>query len=58
MRVGQPINGFCQGMLGRDSFGDRRVEALGHDWVVLRDNYGIAEFFHGVPEELERAASE
>jgi len=42
--VGTPVNGFAWGIFGRDSYYDRRIEAVGHDWVVTRATTGQAEF--------------
>lgn len=30
--------GFCAGFFGRDARGDKRVEAVGWDWVVVRED--------------------
>lgn len=58
LRVGDKLYGFCGGAFGRDSHDDKRVEAIGSDWVVARaiDSYGDcwAEFYSGCPEDLER----
>ena len=37
LQVGSILYGFAGGCFGRDSFNDRRVEALGTDWAVARD---------------------
>ena len=52
LRVGVTIYGFAGGHFGRDSYNDRVVEDIGHDWVVTRNTLGVPEFFHGVPEDL------
>ncbi len=53
LRVGQLIYGFCQGIFGRDHYGRWRVEALGYDWIVVRDmdgdGYADAVDFHATP---------
>jgi hypothetical protein len=36
LRVGTVLFGFCGGWFGRDSYDDKRVEAIGVDWVVAR----------------------
>lgn len=36
--VGQVLYGYCEGYFGRDSYGNKRVEAVGVDWVVAREN--------------------
>lgn len=36
LRIGDMLYGFCGGAFGRDSYGDKRVEAIGADWVVCR----------------------
>lgn len=45
--VGQPIHGFAGGVFGRDSYACRRVEAVGHDWIVTRSEDGVVEFASG-----------
>lgn len=35
-RVGTEVHGFAGGVFGRDSYGCRRIEAMGSDWVVTR----------------------
>lgn len=45
LRVGDTLYGFCGGAFGRDSYGDKRVEAIGADWVVVRgEDDGHPEF--------------
>lgn len=36
IKVGDVIHGFHKGLFGRDSYGCRRVEAVGADWVLTR----------------------
>ncbi len=45
LRVGDVLYGFCAGYFGRDSYEDKRVEAIGADWVVVRY---VDEFVEGV----------
>ena len=40
LRVGDVLFGFCGGFFGRDSYQDKRIEAIGADWVVARDDMG------------------
>jgi hypothetical protein len=42
--VGQVIHGFAGGVFGRDSYQCRRVEAVGYDWLVTRNESGDPEF--------------
>ena len=35
--IGKILKGFCNGYFGRDSYGDKIVEAEGHDWIVARE---------------------
>jgi len=35
--IGETLYGFCNGHFGRDSYENKRVEAVGVDWVVCRD---------------------
>lgn len=34
--IGMMIYGFCNGYFGRDSYDDKRIEAIGVDWIVAR----------------------
>ncbi len=54
LRVGDLLYGFCGGAFGRDSYDDKRVEAIGTDWVVARRpvDTGEPEFCAGPPKEL------
>ena len=52
LRIGDVLHGFCGGAFGRDSYADKRVEAIGTDWVVVRNTEDGVEFFWGNPEEL------
>ncbi len=36
-KVGVMLYGSCNGFFGRNSYGPNRIEALGIDWVVVRD---------------------
>jgi hypothetical protein len=46
-RLGDIIHGFCGGAFGRDSYNCRRVEAVGADWVVTRNERGEVELVAG-----------
>ena len=35
--IGRLLYGFCNGFFGRDSYGTKRIEAEGVDWIVARD---------------------
>ena len=37
LEVGDVLCGHCDGEFGRDSYGDKIVEAIGPDWVVARE---------------------
>lgn len=43
MYIGMLLYGYCDGYFGRDSYGNKRIEAIGHDWIVVREN-GIPNF--------------
>jgi hypothetical protein len=45
--VGQMLYGYCGGYFGRDSYESKRVEAVGVDWVVCRDESGDIYFASG-----------
>jgi hypothetical protein len=40
------------GSFGRDSYEDKRVEAIGSDWVVVRYDNGYMDCYSGDPEDL------
>lgn len=44
LRVGDILYGFCGGFFGRDSYDDKRIEAVGSDWVVARQENGTPVF--------------
>lgn len=44
IRVGTKLYGFCGGFFGRDDYWDKRVEAIGADWVVVRYESGGVGF--------------
>ena len=42
--VGTKLYGYCNGYFG-DSYDDKRIEAVGCDWMVVRDiDLGIPRF--------------
>lgn len=47
--VGDVLHGFCGGAFGRDSYGCRRVEAVGFDWLVTRNDRREVELLTGEP---------
>jgi hypothetical protein len=55
LRVGAVLHGFCHGAFGRDSYGDKRVEAIGADWIVVRNQNGLPIMAQGsgIVETLE-----
>jgi hypothetical protein len=40
LEVGATLYGYCGGYFGRDSHEDKKIEALGSDWIVCRDDEG------------------
>ena len=58
LRVNDVLHGFCNGKFGRDSYEDKRVEAIGHglDWVVVRELGGTLQsaplLYDGDPQDL------
>jgi len=42
--VGKTLRGFCGGMFGRESYGDKIIEAVGEDWADLREQLGLDEW--------------
>jgi hypothetical protein len=53
IRVGLEIYGSCEGYFGRDFYGPARVEAIGHDWIVVRDESGMCYFSQFTSEDLD-----
>jgi len=49
--VGDKLHGLCGGAFGSDSYGEKTVEAIGRDWVVVREG-GRILLFVGNPEGL------
>jgi hypothetical protein len=39
LKEGDVVQGFCHGLFGRDSYGDKTVLAVGKDWVLLEETY-------------------
>lgn len=37
LAYGDTLEGFCAGFFGRDSYGDKIVQAVGPDWIVARE---------------------
>jgi hypothetical protein len=54
--IGRVIRGYCWGYFG-ESYGPRRVEAEGYDWIVARDidsgDMELATFFGDKEEKLQ-----
>ena len=46
LRIGMMIYGFCNGYFGHDSYAPKTIEAIGEDWLVVREKGrpGFAEF--------------
>lgn len=42
--IGMMLYGYCNGYFGRDSHENKRIEAIGHDWVVVREENGVPSF--------------
>jgi hypothetical protein len=55
LRVGDVLHGFCGGAFGRDHYYCSSVEAIGSDWVVVREIDTLSRslgFATGKPERL------
>ena len=52
IRVGSKLKGYCGGEFGRDSYDDKRVEAVGADWIVAREEDGTPVFAWCSPDDL------
>jgi len=44
MFVGTVLYGYCDGFFGRDSYEPKRIEGIGADWVVVREEDGTPNF--------------
>ena len=54
IRIGMILYGFCGCVFG-DFYEDKRIEAIGADWVVAREvESGTVLFYNGDPEKLEK----
>ena len=42
--IGKVLKGYCNGYFGRDSYGDKTIEAEGIDWIVVRCENGKVDF--------------
>lgn len=51
LRVGTLLYGYCGGYFGRGSYGLKRIEAIGADWVVAREG-DTPVFYEGDPDIL------
>ena len=47
LAVGDVIHGFANGAFGRDHYDCTKIEAVGPDWIVCRNETGEAEFVWG-----------
>lgn len=56
VQVGDVLHGYCGGYFGRDSYECKRVEAVGPDWVVCRENadYGSPSVMTAVGKDIRR----
>ena len=55
LRVGDMLYGYCGGHFGRGSYDDKRVEAIGGDWVLVRVTDAVQPclaLYEGSPEDL------
>lgn len=52
IRVGTRLYGYCGGCFGRDSYDDKRVEAIGADWLIARGDGGSVWCFTGNLDDL------
>jgi len=58
VRVGSVLYGYCGGAFGRDSYRNKRVEAIGADWLVCRTDDGQVIFADYAPEDLTEYLSD
>jgi len=48
LQIGQKLYGYCGGYFSRDHYDDCRIEAIGYDWVVVRNENGSVDFAEGI----------
>lgn len=41
LQIGQMLYGYCGDHFERDSYNEKRVEAVGIDWVVVRESQTV-----------------
>lgn len=64
LRIGAILYGNCEGWFGKNCYNEKRVEAIGVDWVVARDDAGdvlfanLAESEGWCPDDLEKFTTE
>ena len=55
--IGETIPGYCGGNFPLDTMDDTlRVEAVGVDWIVLRDTHNNTHFYQGSHDQLRQYA--
>ena len=54
LHIGLVLKGFCNGHFGRDSYEDKRVEAIGADWLVAREVESGNVVFASGADSLEK----
>lgn len=59
LTIGDKLHGFCHGLFGRDSYGEKTVIAMGRDWVLLSEpgwagnrQVRVLHAYDGDPDEL------
>lgn len=52
LAVGDVIHGFAEGAFGSSSYNCKKIEAVGPDWIVCRDEDGAVHLTTGT-EDLE-----
>ena len=56
MYIGTILYGFCEGYFERDSYSNKRIEAVGADWIVVREldaSYGEKPLFCSFKDTAE-----
>lgn len=46
LTIGDVLTGHCDGVFGQDSYAPRQIEAVGSDWIVVRDLEDGEAMFH------------
>ena len=53
LQIGQILKGYCSGFFG-NNYEDKRIEALGIDWIVVREIENDLVLFNNERKRFEK----